>query len=150
MIIFFVAFMLIFDGFWLQVGGSQGGPWRSVSSPWGSWLALPKMSPTWPPDPLQETLGNRFLDDFSSILELFWSYTMLRCAMLCYAMLCNAMLCYAMPCYAMLCYAMLCSALLCSALLCSALLCFALLCFAMLCYALLCFAMLCFAMHCLA
>ena len=35
MIIFFVDFMLIFDGFWLQVGGFQGSPWRPISSPLG-------------------------------------------------------------------------------------------------------------------
>ena len=88
---YLLYFMLIYVGFWLQVGGSQGGSWTLLETnfltlggldwlwglPWGSSLALgPKMaqrspqegsqdrflSPTWPPDPLQETqLGPTWL-----------------------------------------------------------------------------------------
>ena len=32
MIVFLLYFMLIYVGFWLQVGGSQGGPWRLLDT----------------------------------------------------------------------------------------------------------------------
>ena len=66
-IIFFCDFMLFFIGFWLQVGGSQGSPWRPLEAhlltlgglDWLLGLTLGvldwHLGPRWPQDPPKRT-----------------------------------------------------------------------------------------------
>ena len=69
MIICLLHFILIYVGFWLQVGGSQGSPWRPISSPFGV------LSCSWGqdgPKTPQEALQDRFLSPTYPSKTDFW------------------------------------------------------------------------------
>ena len=78
MISFLIYFMLIFVGFWLQVGGPRGSHEPAFQWLVGSWdqdsPKRPPRAPQEPPKSLQDPSKRALGTDFWSIFDRFWMH----------------------------------------------------------------------------